>query len=156
MSTRLEQIEMLRKRVQVTYEEAKEAVDRFNGDMVEALVYLERNQKIKSQPENKSECGYGFVRWIKGLISKGNRTKFQVSKYEKPILHIPLTLLVLITIVAPYVTLVGLIIALFTEHSFRFVKPDGSNMEINKVLNKVSSAVDAAKAEFKGDKPEVL
>jgi hypothetical protein len=148
MSVKLEQIDQLRERAHVTYEEAREALESCNGDMVEALVYLERQQKIKAQNQKKSSEGYGIIRAIKNLIKKGNRTKLVVQKRENVVIGIPVTLAVIFTVLAPYLTLIGVVIALFTDHKFAFVRQDGTNADVNKMLCKVSSAVDAAKAKF--------
>jgi hypothetical protein len=42
----IEQVEELRKRVNVSYEEAKAALEEANGDMLEAVINLERKNKI--------------------------------------------------------------------------------------------------------------
>jgi hypothetical protein len=156
MSVKLEQIEMLRERANVTYEEAREALEMCNGDMVEALIYLERNNKVKMDGKKEAHKSSGFGAWLKNLIRKGNRTKFIISKNESIALNIPVTFLVIITLCAPYTTLFAVIVALLTEHRCRFAKEDGANMEINKVFDKVSSAVDTAKDKFTENKTEVL
>jgi len=40
--TELEKVEKLRERANVTYEEAKDALDKAGGDLLDALIYLER------------------------------------------------------------------------------------------------------------------
>lgn len=45
MSISIEQIDLLRKRANVGYKEAKEALEKCNGDIVEALSYLEEQNK---------------------------------------------------------------------------------------------------------------
>ena len=42
METTLEKIDEVRKRANVSYGEAKEALESCNGDVVEALIYLEK------------------------------------------------------------------------------------------------------------------
>lgn len=145
MSTKLEMIDSLRERTNVTYEEAKEALDICKDDMVEALVYLERNNKIKPESEKKNGCCHSFANAIKNIIKKGNKTKFEIKKKENTLIKIPVTLAVIITIIAPHLTVVGLIAALILGFRIQFVKEDGSDMEVNKVLNKVSDVVDDTK-----------
>lgn len=147
---KLEQIDLLRQRTNVTYEEAVEALENSNYDMVEALIYLERKHKISYKSGSSTEEGYGFVRAIKNLIRKGNTTKLVFSRYGSDILRIPVTLAIIITIIAPYLTLLGVAVALFTDHRIKFVKEDGSGMEVNKVFDKVSMAVDDMKESFNG------
>lgn len=145
MTTKLEQIDLLRKRANVTYEEAADALEKCNNDMVEALIYLERNHKVRAQAGNRSEEGYGIIRAIKNLIKKGNRTKFAISKRGQVVLGIPVTAAVIITLIAPYLTLAGLIIALFTDHRLQFIKENGEDMEVNKVFDKAAVVVNDVK-----------
>jgi hypothetical protein len=141
MSTKLEMIEMLRERTHVTYEEAKEALDKCDDDVVEALIYLERNQKMRMDPEKTNNNGYGIIRWIKGIIRKGNRTKLAVTKNEKSTLKIPFTLLVLVTLMAPHLTVIAFLIALFTEHRFEIIKENGENVGIKKAFDDAVTSV---------------
>ena len=43
----LEKVEKLRERANVTYEEAKEALEASNWDLLDAMVYLEKNGKTQ-------------------------------------------------------------------------------------------------------------
>ncbi|WP_369702635.1 UBA domain-containing protein [Clostridium moutaii] len=47
MTISIEQIDSLRKRANVNYKKAKEELEKCNGDLVEALLYLEEQNKIK-------------------------------------------------------------------------------------------------------------
>jgi translation elongation factor EF-Ts len=44
---RLEKVEKLRSKANVSYEEAKEALDACIDDILDAMVYLEKNGKVK-------------------------------------------------------------------------------------------------------------
>ncbi len=44
--TTLEQVEKLREKANVSYDEAKAALDATNGDLLEALIYLEKQGKV--------------------------------------------------------------------------------------------------------------
>ena len=46
----LERVEKIREKTGVTYEEAKEALEAAGGDVLDAIVYLENQGKIK-RPE---------------------------------------------------------------------------------------------------------
>lgn len=143
MSINLEQIEALRERAHVSYEEAKEALERCNGDLVEALIYLEKNNKIKEDRFNTK--GTGLWEKFKEMVRKGNSMRFVIKKREREVLSMPVTVAVIAAIVAPPLVIAGLILALITSHRFRFEGKAGEDMEINKTLDKVSVAVDNAK-----------
>ncbi|WP_163195039.1 DUF4342 domain-containing protein [Clostridium thermarum] len=139
MNVTLEMIDMLRQRSNVSYEEAKTALEACGGDMVEALVYLERNNKIKTTNYNSTECG--FINSVKRLIKKGQETRFLMTKQDKIVINVPVNVVVLTTIFAAPVAIAGVVVGLFTNHRIKFIKPDGGNMEINKVFDKMSAAV---------------
>lgn len=145
---KIEQIDQLRERAHVSYEEAKEALEKCNEDIVEALIYLEKNQKIKAQTGCTAKSGSDFGNAVKNIIHKGNSTKLVISKGEKEVMRTPVTLAAVITVVAPYLAVGGAAVGLFTGYKAKFVKKDGSEPEVNKVVNKVSDAVDAAKKKF--------
>ncbi|GLC30939.1 DUF4342 domain-containing protein [Clostridium omnivorum] len=151
MSINLEQIEALRERANVSYGEAKEALETCNGDLVEALIYLEKNNKIKNGRCNVNSMGVWET--IKKIISKGNSTRFVIKKHEREVLSMPVTIAVIAAIIATPLVAVGLILALATSHRFRFESKDGEDMEINKTFDRVSEVVDNAKQKIVENEP---
>lgn len=129
MSADLNLVDELRKRANVSYQEAVDALEKNNNNLLDALVYLEKGNRIK---EEKKCSSSGFISWVKGIIKKGNKIKFIVSKNDNNILSIPLTIAVLVTVFAPYITLAGIIIALVTNHSIKFKKDNGEETSVNK------------------------
>jgi len=151
MPVNLEQIEMLKERANVSYAEAKEVLEKCNGDVLEAIIFLEGQRKVKPpKPEYEYTVGAtakGFIKTISNLVKKGNEIKFVVKKAEKNVVDLPLNLVLLTTILVPPVTVVGIVLALFTNHRIAFKKPDGGDMEINKTLDKISDAVNSVSAQ---------
>lgn len=147
MNVSLEQIDELRRRANVGYEEAKDALERCNGDIVEALIYLERNNKAKGGSYNNS--GYGFMESVKKLVKQGQETRFVIRKKENTVLNVPVNAVLLTTVVMPPLTVVGGAAALFTGHRIRFERPSGCDMEINRVMDKVADAADNMKEQMK-------
>ncbi len=139
MAVSLELIEMLRERANVSYEEAKEALEKCNNDVVEALIYLEKMDKIKA-PQNETCCKSGFWTTVKKLVKTCNITKLIISKNGNTIIDLPLTIIILATIIMPPLTVIGLIAALFTNHKIRLEKPGCEDMKINQTLDNISSA----------------
>lgn len=139
MSIKLEQIDLLRERAHVSYEDAKEALERCNYDSVEALIYLEREKKIK--PERNTYSGNDFYGKVKSVIKKGNDTKFIVKKNENVVVNLPVTVVVISTIIFPPITIVGVLGALATNHKIRFRSATGEVSEVNNIFDKMSSTV---------------
>ncbi len=142
MTIKLELIDELKRRANVTYEEARDALEKTNGDMVEALIYLEKQNKVNEEKESS------FFTIVKKIIKKGNKTKFIVRKGQNTILSLPVTVVAIITVVAPYVTVIGLIVALLTGHKIKFQGKNGEDMKVNETIDKVTNIVDKAKESF--------
>lgn len=132
MSVDLKLVDELRSRANVSYQEAVDALEKNNNSIVDALVYLENQNKLKTEKVSSSK---GFASWIKEIISKGNKIKLIVSKGEDVLIKIPLTVGIIITVFAPYVTFIGLVVALITKHNVKFKKDSGEETSINKVIN---------------------
>ncbi|MEG6616721.1 DUF4342 domain-containing protein [Peptococcaceae bacterium 1198_IL3148] len=145
MSINLELIDELKKRANVSYSDAKEALEQCNGDLLEALVYLEKNKKVKAD----TNCDWADK--IKHLFHKGNNTRFIISKKERTALDLSVTWSAIITVCAPYVVVPMLGLGLVTGHKMKFVGQNGEDMAVNETLNKVSSAVDLAKQKLNDD-----
>lgn len=148
MSTNLNQIDELRKRASVSYTDAKEALEKCNGDMLEALVYLEKNNKGQWQHSGQKT---GFFDKINGLIKKGSNTRFIMQKHDRVVFNVSVNIAVLITILTlPFIEFIaiGFLIALFTGHRFKL---QGSNVEvsqINQALDRVCEAAEDIKERF--------
>ncbi|MBZ9687219.1 DUF4342 domain-containing protein [Clostridium estertheticum] len=139
MSINLEQIDELRKRANVSYEDAKNALEQNAGNLIEAIVYLEKQNKIKPEETPSSESK--FFKSVKKLIKKGNETKLIVKKDDNVVLNISVTLGIIISIVATPLAIAAIIYALVTNHKIRIQKKNSENLEINKVFDKMSVAI---------------
>jgi len=139
MTINLEQIDELRKRANVSYEDAKNALEQSSGNIIEALVYLEKQNKIKPEEEPNSE--FKFLKKVKKLIKKGNETKLLIKKGDKVVLNICLTLSIIITIVAPPLVIASFILALATNHKIRIRNKNDEDCESSKIFDKMSVVV---------------
>jgi len=139
MTINLEQIDELRKRANVTYEDAKNALENSSGNLIEALVYLEKQNKIK--PDENPCCESRFLKKFKKIIKKGNETKLIVKKGDIVVLNICVNIAIIITVVAPPLAIAALIFALATNHKIRIKKSNDEDSEVNKIFDKMSVAV---------------
>jgi hypothetical protein len=149
MTVRMENIDELRRRTNASYEAAKDALEMCNDDILEALVYLEKHNMFR--PNAACESKESFCDKVKKLIRKGNNTKFIIYKKEATIISIPVTLAVVITAIAPHLTVIALLLALLTGHRIRFEGKDMQCKQVNDMLDKVSDTVDCAKKKFAED-----
>jgi len=139
MTITIEMIDELKKRANVSFENAKEALEKYNGNLLEALIYLEKHNKIKFASTSEKN---DFFDKLKALIIKGNNTRFIISKSERTVLNLSLTVTILIGAVTFHVSAIALIIGLITGYKFKFEKNNGEDMKVNKVLNKVHENID--------------
>ncbi len=149
MSITIDQIDELKKRAKVSYSDAKEALEKSNGDILEALVYLESSNKYRSS--TKSSFMSNILDKINTLIKKGSNIRCIMQKQDKIIFSLSLNIALLITFfLLPFIefVVIGFVIALFTGHKIRFEKVNGEEMKINEALNKVYDTVDATKDKF--------
>ncbi|MCM1991494.1 DUF4342 domain-containing protein [Oceanirhabdus seepicola] len=142
MKITLEQIDLLRKRANVSYSEAKEALEINDGDIVNALAYLEQQKKIKGKPFQDSTTN--LVDTIKKLIQKGFEIRLLVSKEDRMKLDISLNLLILALIVATPITLIATALSLLTKHTLRFSRRGNEDFTINKTITKISDTINSS------------
>lgn len=85
----LEKVDLIRQRMEVSYREAKEALDDAGGDVLSALVFLEER---KRQEESAPPAETGRV-WgqLKALVHKGNTTRIRLKKGDRTLLEFPVT-----------------------------------------------------------------
>lgn len=169
-----EKVEKLRERANVTYEEAKEALENSNWDILDAMIYLEKNGKT-SGPEHSSYSTHNerkaievevessgnrtnnftdslkrFGQWCLKILEKGNTNSFCVEKDGKEIFRIPVTLLVVLLIFAFWVVLPLLVVGLFFNMRYHFAGPDMHvvDIDINKAMDGAADAAENIKNEF--------
>ena len=113
-----EKVEKLREHANVTYEEAKEALENSNWDILDAMIYLEKNGKTRESQRaeystktercvgeviddgkeerrsNFKDSMHRFAKWCSHILDMGNSNSFCVEKDDKEIFRIPITVLV--------------------------------------------------------------
>lgn len=136
MSINIEQIDLLRKRANVSYEEAKDALEKNNDDLVEALVYLEQKNKTKSF---KNSSASGFMGKLKNLFNKSMEYKFLVYKESEVAVKLPLLVFILLLVLACPITIVALLISLFSGWKIKFMKK-GTEIKLDGVVEKINNS----------------
>jgi hypothetical protein len=158
----IEQVEKLKKYTGVSYATAKEALEQTDGDILEAVILLEKQQKIQPQDEKVVETKYEekakisddrgrktkdsevnetfreIGRFLKDLLHKGNTNRFDVIKDKKVVMMIPMTLFVLLILFAFWFMLPLLVIGLFFGYGYRFSGSDLEKTKVNEAVDKVT------------------
>ncbi|NFM17852.1 DUF4342 domain-containing protein [Clostridium sporogenes] len=143
MEITLEKIDIIRERTGATYTEAKEALEACEGNVVDALVYMEN--KVKEEKEELYTTKDELVKWIKDIIKKGNVTRIKVKKEDKIIVDIPVNAGLAATAAAAIIwapiLLAALAAAIVTKVTIEITKEDGSVEVVNKIIKSTAQDI---------------
>lgn len=163
-SITIEMVDKVMERVpSASYKEVKEALIHSDGDILEAIIYLEENSgavKAKKKVEDffeKSKEDAEEVRknteekigkdveelkaQLKELFDKSNRVRVIVEKEGKTIMNIPFTVGVLGVAIMPLITLLGLSAAVLSKYRIKIQnEADGETVDLGE-LNEEKAVV---------------
>lgn len=142
----LEKIDILRERTGVSYTEAKHALEKCDGNIVDSLIYLENTIEENKCSIKDDICTTKeeFISWIKGIAKKGNVNRIRVKKEHKVIMDIPVNAGIAAGIIAlayPALIAVGVLGAVVTKVTVEIVKNDGSVEVVNKLIKSTAKDV---------------
>jgi len=123
MEITLEKIELVKDRTGVSYKEAKEALEKTDGDVVNAIILIE-DSVDKGSKESDSKVQEIFES-IKELIKKGNVSKVVIKRNGEIVLNISVNIGIIGTVVFPWAALASAIAAFGTKCTIEIVKNDG-------------------------------
>lgn len=136
MEITLEKIELVKDRTGVSYREAKEALERNSGNVVEAIIYIEDSVNGIDFNNNYAE-GKDVISKLKEIVAKGNATKILVKKDDNVVLNIPVNAGIIGSVVAPWGMIAGLVAAFGFRCSIEVVKDDGKSINITDKADKI-------------------
>lgn len=167
----IEDIELIRRKSGISYQEAVALLDYHNGNVARALVDLERNGRIKEntdKPNKKSgvhaSAGADVTpSALMEFVHKCFRARVKIRREDTIILNVSMLFAVLAVLISPHIVIIGVIIALVLGYKISFDKHDhafdGENLE--RTVRNAAENVKASVSDFtKGfqansvDKPE--
>ncbi len=156
----IEDIELIRRKSGISYQEAVSLLDYHNGNVARALVDLERNGRIKPDAETRrASSGDSYRSGTQGsngksgkngftdLLTKLYRTRIKISKDETPVINLSVLFGIVAAIFAPHMLIIGGIASLVLGYKFSFKKDDpafaGENLErmVRSAADNVRSSV---------------
>lgn len=175
-----EKVEVLREKANVSYEDAKVALEACNYDMLDAMIYLERQGKVnmgstasyttfsgtdtsqefeqaqKSYEDSCQRTSFGevmnkFGKWCGRLIQKSVEIDFCVTKNEELVLKVPVLALVLILLIAFWLIAILLVVGLFCGCKYHFQGTDTATMKLNQICEKASETCEDIKKDFQNN-----
>lgn len=156
-----EMVEKLREKANVSYEDAKNALEMSQWDLLDALVYLEKEGKVlndsaasfstrqepREMPKPREERAGFFKRLIDlifRIINSMSRIDMKVSKKNDVVLTVPLLALALMALFGFWFLVPVMIIGLFFGYTYRFQGP-GVADGVNRVMDKAASVANDIK-----------
>lgn len=168
----MEKVERLREKANVSYEEAKDALEQANGDLLDAIVLLERQGKVKGpaqstfstdyeeqtefvkvrdkveeQENSAPSFGRTFGRLFRGFIGFIKNTTFIVTKGEDVVFTMPTIVFALLLFFFWEVLAPVMVIALFFGIRYSFEGEEEAE-KANSILNKAGDFAQDVRSEF--------
>ena len=168
---KLEKVERLREHANVTYEEAKAALEQANDDLLDAMVILEKQGKVGA-PEAKTYStsyeeqkqylsvqekveeqnrAYSFGQTVKGIfiIIKDFvlHTNFLITREGKVVFNMPTWALALIVLLTAEISIPVMLIAMLFKVRYHF-EGERHTQTANTILNKAGSFADGLDSEI--------
>ena len=176
---RNEMIEVLMRKANVSREEAEEALEKCNDDVLDAIVYLENTGKIRKPTnsvfytneyketyndknevtniyKNKNENKYksrnnfeGIFESVCKYIDTCNNIFFEIIREKRTILRVPLTVVIVLLFFTFWIVIPLMIIGLFFDIEFYISSIKVNTEKVNKVFSEISRNVKRIKEELR-------
>lgn len=177
-----EKIEKLRQHADVTFEEAKEALQAANGDLLDAMIYLEKQGKAKSPSQSVHSTKYEEQKQyssVKESITKSKEKEqeesfgkklggalkrvwefctgnfFVVKRNGNELMVLPVLILILLLIFLPVLSIIALIVLVFLGFRYSFrgkTNLQGVNETMDKASDAASKVADRVKEEINNNR----
>lgn len=142
---KLEKIDMIRERLNVSYSRANEALEDNDGDVVSAIIMLEdemKNSKKNFEKENINVMGNELMEKLKELIHEGNIKKITIKNEKgESLLEIPVTAGVVGLVLFPYIGILGGMAAMLKEYKLEISRDlENENKDLNNENNDLNDS----------------
>ncbi|MCE5287449.1 MAG: DUF4342 domain-containing protein [Pelosinus sp.] len=132
----LEKLDCIRGRTGVSYRQAKEALERNHGNVIEAIIELEEtSQKSGCKwTEEFSVRSTEVIDKVKELIHEGNINKIRVKHDDRILVEIPVGLGAIGAVVLPQIAALGVLVAVFKRCTIEVVHRESELSEEKREL----------------------
>ncbi|MEW9095389.1 MAG: DUF4342 domain-containing protein [Clostridiaceae bacterium] len=170
----LKLIDKLREKTNISYEEAKIALENSNWNILDALLYLEENGRVEKpsvsvfytnearysekseesgkNEENKYETNnsfQGIFVSICNYIDTCNNIFLEIKKEDRILLKIPLTVVIILSFFMFWIIIPLIIVGLFFDIKFYVYSKSVNTDKANKVVSDISEGVKIVKEKLK-------
>ena len=151
----IEDIELIRKKSGISYQEAVALLDYHNGNVARALVDLERNGRIKPESQQKaSASSFGNSHNSRGvlsrLFSKFYRFRLKVKKGDIVIANLSLLFSLLALMISPHLVIIAALLVLILGYRVSFDKNDRAfaSANLEKMVRNAADNVKSTVSDF--------
>ena len=130
MEITLEKIELVKDRTGVSYKEAKEALEKADGSVVDAIIAIEETIDLNSKSK-LGEQGSAMIEKVKEAVRKGNISKITIKKDDEVILNLPVNIGLVGTLLFPWAVIASTIAAFGTKCTIELLKDDGEVVNLS-------------------------
>lgn len=162
MEITLEQVERLREKADVSYAQAKQALEYSGGNLLDALIYLEEQGVIPrpqgayystrnetpppppqppvptEQPKAKGRHKGALRRLFQKIRRVLLENELEIWRKGQPVTSLPILILILLMLFAPYITLPALVLGLFLGFRYQISGPDLEDEAFNGMMGNVA------------------
>ena len=176
-----EKVEVLSQKANVSFEDAKVALEACGYDMLDAMIYLERQGKVnagstasyttssgtdtsqefeqaqRSYEDSCQRTSFGevmnkFGKWCGRILKKSVEIDFCVTRNEKLLIRVPVLALVAALLLAFWLFGILLVVGLFCGCKYYFLgADDNETMGINKICERASETCEDIKKDFQNN-----
>ena len=132
----IEKIDEFRKRTNASYEEAKVYLERYDGDMVEAVIEFEKKHGKTSSSSTKKSFGES----VKEFFTKLYNTRLIVTKDKNVIVNLSLLFIIIVALFAFWILIIGGVMALLLGYKFK-IKQYEETVNVDDLVKDVSDRV---------------
>lgn len=164
----IEDVELLRQKSGISYQEAVSLLDYHNGNVARALVDLERNGRMKPETADTTssknngkgksgtasaqhgQAGHSGSNAVVSLINKLYRSRVKISRASTPIINLSLLFTIVGALISPHLLILSVVLVLVLGYHISFVKddPDFAGENMDRMVKNAASNVRSTVNEF--------
>lgn len=124
----LEDVETLRAKAGVSYEDAVSLLEKYDGDVARALIELEKRGQLGKESQGEKFDLESACEWIRNMWHKGLITRLVIERKGELLINLPLLIVILMLLLGPYAVLCAAVITLISGCSIS-LRRDGQQAQ---------------------------
>ena len=122
----IQDIDVIRKKSGISYQEAVALLEDHNGNLAHALIDLERNGKLRQEETTEKKKAAGGKKSVMSFLQTLYRMRFVIRREHTDIVNLSVIYCAICLIFAPYLVIFSCVLALILGYRFSFTRHDTS------------------------------